>query len=332
MSKRRSKSQRIGTEGENQFRSFANRHRLTANKCEEDFGTDFICQVEGIQNSVGSAPITGALVGVFVRCSETMRGRIKLNRRDVEHLLSCEYPIFVFLPHLKQSAATAFNFAFVEGEFAEKLASHLEKGHKNLYLIPTDLKEESMFDAELLRALRSGFVEQFRIELASKNLNRVIPGSRVQVRRGADGSFTLVKVTDFFRQFPRNQDANGKLYRAVFGHGSLMTQRFGEIPILQQLFQSFKHLPSPVVIAAPIQERQEQIDIVAKNGSTRSFFLTFRKSPGFFGWVFDAGFALTISESTKLEEKFVHFLRAEVDPDLPIALHKHEDLWNFLEA
>jgi len=43
--KKRSKSQRIGVTGEDYFRIFAVRHRLLANKVEQDFGTDFICQV-----------------------------------------------------------------------------------------------------------------------------------------------------------------------------------------------------------------------------------------------------------------------------------------------
>ena len=192
MSKRRSKSQRIGTTGEDHFRLFAGRHRLIANKCEQDFGTDFLCQIEGAQGKTGEAPVLGGLLGAFVRSTENKRGRIRLDREDVEHLLACEYPVLVVLIHLRKDRDAAIYFSFVGGEFGEMLAGYLERDDKSFSLTPANLKEKRMFSSELSRALSPGFVEQFRVSLAAKSLHRVIPHSRVQVRRSQDGSITLV--------------------------------------------------------------------------------------------------------------------------------------------
>jgi hypothetical protein len=100
MGKKRSKSQRIGTAGEDYFRLFSGRHRLLPNKVEQDFGTDFLCQLEGALDGAGMAPVIGGVVGAFVRTTTNSRGRIHLTRSDVEHLLSCDYPVFIFLVHL----------------------------------------------------------------------------------------------------------------------------------------------------------------------------------------------------------------------------------------
>lgn len=191
MSKRRSKSQRIGTAGEDHFRLFAGRNRLIASKCEQDFGTDFLCQIEGVQGKTGEAPVLGRLLGAFVRSTENKRGRIRLDREDVEHLLACEYPVLVVLVHLPKDREAAIYFRFVDGEFGEMLADYLTRNEKSISLTPTNLNEERMLTSELSRALTPGFVEQFRVSLAAKSLDRVIPHSRVQVRRSQDGSITL---------------------------------------------------------------------------------------------------------------------------------------------
>ena len=47
--------------------NLATRFGLIPNKCEEDFGTDFLCLVEGEESATGSAPVQGGVLGFAVR-------------------------------------------------------------------------------------------------------------------------------------------------------------------------------------------------------------------------------------------------------------------------
>ncbi len=330
--KRRSKSQWIGVTGEDNFRIFAGRHRLLANRVEQDFGTDFICQVEGSQDSAGAAPVLGGLVGAFVRATENRRGRIKLDRGDLEHLLGCEYPICILLVHLQKNKEPQFYFRFVDGEYAEILAKFLQTPEKTFSPTPSGLKGEGIFEEELSRALAPGFTEQSRLWLANMGLQRAIPKSRVQVRRSEYGSYTLVAVPDFLRQFEDDSISRNNLYNAVFGSKNLMLRRLGEIQIRPEVTTSLKRLPSPAVIAGPMVVHKTLIKVFPKRGAIRSCMFEGRKSPGFTGWVHKSGFALTVSESTLHEGKWVHWFHAKTDPELPIILSSCKDLWAFLDG
>src|SRR5689334_10878242 len=110
--KKRSLAQRIGASGEDLFRVFARRHRLSPNKVEEDLGTDFLCMVEAVPDSNGVAQVLGTVIGACVRTTETYDGRILLDRADVEHLLGCDFPTFIALVHTPKSAGHSVYFRF----------------------------------------------------------------------------------------------------------------------------------------------------------------------------------------------------------------------------
>ena len=323
--------ERIGTIGENHFRQFASRHRLIPNKLEEDFGTDFICQVEGVYQGTGSAQVLGGLVGAFVRATESRRGRIRLNLVDVEHLLACDYPVFLILVHLKKDSPSVIHYKFVDDDFGEILANHVISGKKYQYLTPSNLNNESKFDDELIQALKPGYVEQTRVNLAAKRLNRVIPDIKIQIRRSQNGSFTLVKIRDFIKQFKDDISSKEHLYNALFGHEKLMTPRFENIPIQPELFNSLKQLPSPIVIGGTIPVKESLVKVETKTGVTKVCKFEVRNSPGYVGWVHQTGFALTASEAKKYKGQWVHWLRAKVDSDAPVDLSEYDDLWSFLE-
>lgn len=332
MGKKRSKSQRIGTEGEDQFRLFASRHHLIANKCEQDFGTDFICMIEGAQNKAGMSTVLGGVIGAFVRATQLKRGRIQLDKDDVEHLLACEYPVCVVLVHLRGNGEPSMHFSFVDGAFGEALAGFVESGGKHTYLTSSGLCAESLFDYELQRAIRPGFVEQFRVRLAGLRLDRVIPHSRIQVLRFDDGSFTLVKIQDFFSQFADDGISQPALHKAIFGVEHFMHERLSNLPLRPELIESLQGLPSPVVIEAAIPVMDGAIEVESGDGAVTNCAFEVRKSSDHTGWVHRSGFAITISTSTPHEGKWVHFLCSRADPDVPVILADYADLWDFLES
>ena len=141
-----------------------------------------------------------------------------------------------------------------------------------------------------------------------------------------------MKVLDFFSQFANDPVTQSNLHKAVFGHGRLMTQRFGEVTIRPEIIDSLRRLPSPIVIGAHMRVGKEVIRVVEGDGSIRPCTFEVRTSPGYIGWAHRSGFAITASERTLHENKWVHWLRAQVDPDVPIFLHAHEDLWAFIEG
>jgi hypothetical protein len=85
--KRRDKNQRIGRVGELTFATWATENQLSANKIEEDFGTDYMC--EELQAVTATADeITGNNVFCQVRATEGSDvPRIAVTREDVETAL-----------------------------------------------------------------------------------------------------------------------------------------------------------------------------------------------------------------------------------------------------
>lgn len=332
MGKKRSRAQRIGVRGENEFRRFAERHHLIANKVEQDFGTDFLCQVERRPDRVGTAQITGALIGAFVRTTSSRRARVQIDRDEAHHLLSCEYPIAVVLVHDANPEPTC-HARFVDVSLATALGRFLLSDASSMTVTPTLLAPEDSFDEQLRAALVPSSVEKVRLALASTRIQSVLPKSRVQVRRTGDGSFTLVQIDDFFSQYEHEDKAlQGRIYSAVFGHERHFRRRLGNVPVRKDLLAALERLPRPVVIGGPINSVDLDVEVVAADGEAVMCSFEVRKAAGYVGWIHESGFAITLSESTQHEGNRGHFLRAHADPDVDVDLADYEDLWRFLAA
>jgi hypothetical protein len=330
MSKKRSKGQRIGTQGENEFRGFAERHSLIANKAEQDFGTDFLCLRQGHSDARGVAQVLGGVFGAFVRATTSRRGRVKLDRDDAEHLLGCEYPIAIVVPHLVDPVT--IHARFVDAELAAVLGNFIVSKQKNLYITLPLLRPESAFDTELERAAAPGFVESVRVSLAESGLRAAIPASRIQVHRGPDGAYTLVQVRDFFSQFRDGDETRERLYAAMFGHEALIRPRLRSVPLRDEILRNLARLPQPVVIASRLSAGEHDVEATAVDGTSVKCTFDVRISPGFTGWIHSSGFAITVSERTEYQGQWVHLLKAHTDPNVSVDLAAHADLWRFLEA
>ena len=329
--KRHSKSQKIGTKGENAFRDFAARNHLIVTKSDEDFGTDFFCVVETDSDSAGHSSVTGQVVGAFVRATAGRRPRIRLDRSDASHLLGARFPMCVVMVHRPRSADENVLFRFVDQVIAVRLAEFLKTGRETLTLTDSDLFEEGQFSAQLRTAMAAGFVEGVLIFLASKSLQDVLPKSRVEVHRNADGQLTIVEMDQFGDQFSISRKAHQELlHTAVFGLKDRMPERFAALPLNPQIATWVKQLPQPVAFVGPMTTHQTTLSVGGSAGSASCRFEV-RRSKDYFGFVHESGFAITISKALRRGDEFVHYLKAEIDSAATGQLSMFPDLWAFLE-
>lgn len=241
MGKKRARAQRIGVRGENEFRRFAERHRLIANKVEQDFGTDFLCQVEGRPDRRGTTAIIGTIIGAFVRATSNRRARVQIDRDDAQHLLECDYPLAIVLVHDVAPTPTCYA-RFVDKQLGTLLGEFLLGDTSSMTVTPALLASETSFDEHLRRALAPGFVEEVRLALATTRVQSSIPESRVRIQRTGNGSFTLVQMRDYLSQYDQhNKSFREQIYSAVFGHDRHFRRRLGQVPIREDLLAALEH-------------------------------------------------------------------------------------------
>jgi hypothetical protein len=329
--KKHSKSQKIGTQGENAFRDFADRNRLVVTKANEDFGTDFFCVVETAPNTDGHSTITGHVVGAFVRATAGRRARIILDRSDAGHLLAARFPMCIVMVHRPRSADEQLFFRFVDQAIAVRLAQFLKTRQATLTLGYSELFEEAEFRPQIKIAMTPGFVEGVMIFLASKSLEDVLPKSRIEVHRGADGQLTIVEMDYFGEHFSISGKAHQKLlHTAVFGMRERMAERFSALPINPQVETWIKQLPQPVAFVGPITSYDTTLRVQDSTGSVSCRFEV-RRSKDYFGYVHESGFAITISKAKRRGNEMVHYVNAEIDSASTSQLSAFPDLWRFLE-
>lgn len=224
--KKYSKSQKIGTDGENAFRDFAARNRLIVTKAAEDFGTDFFCVVAGDPNIGGHSLVTGNVIGAFVRASSGRRARIRVDRSDAEHLLAAHFPMCIIMVHRPKSVDEKVALHFVDQIIAARLAEFLRSDQKTLTLADSDLLPEEQFGPQLRIAISPGFVEGVLLFLASKSLQHVLPKSRIEIHREAQGQLTIVQLDRFGDHFSISRKSHQELlHAAVFG----LKERMGSV-------------------------------------------------------------------------------------------------------
>ena len=108
--KRRSFSQRVGSGGELAFRNLSHRQGLLCTKVEEDFGIDFMCQVDSDPLSRDASNIASTVVGACVRATSSSTGTVYLYPGDAKNLLNSGTPLVFVLVHLASGPAEALMY------------------------------------------------------------------------------------------------------------------------------------------------------------------------------------------------------------------------------
>jgi hypothetical protein len=174
--KRRSFSQRVGTGGELAFRNLAHRQGLVCTKVEEDFGIDFMCQVDLDHLSREASDIASSVVGACVRATQATSGTVYLYPGDAENLLNSGTPLVFVLAHLTSEAAHAPMYhRIVDEVFIRELHEFLDRGASRLEIAPGACKTEDEFRTSVAEMLSFGYSERVRVAVAAARVNSVLP-------------------------------------------------------------------------------------------------------------------------------------------------------------
>lgn len=326
--KKRTKSQRVGARGENAFRHIASSIGLLPTKVEEDFGIDFLCQVER-DSTQAVTEITGIFIGVAVRATSSRRGRIRLNRDDVETLLNCRFPVMMALVKLGTDTSDDLVYLrLIDAEFASELTVFLSTAVKEISFTPGTFISHSGASQLITLATSPGFSEKISLLLTQHGLSKVLPNARIQIQRSEEGQLSLIRTSDFLSQFDvSTEEAKKHLHAALFGSEKHFTRRMTQLPVRDEIWNSVKSLPQPVVIAGSIISGHATLIV---EGSPVRCEFEVRSGAGYIAYVHASGFSIRMSEAKPRNGHMVHYINAVMDHDVDISYREHKDLWNFL--
>jgi len=333
MSKRWSRAQQIGAEGEAAFRRYGLRAGLLPNKVDEDVGIDFFCQVEGARGGNGSALIVPKVVGVNVRSTMAKRHpRIRLDRSDAEGLLQAEFPTFVALVHLDGRTETVYH-RFVDEEFAVELADFLAGSHNWLYLSPRQCRGEGSFAGDLAGVLAGNAPERVKVALAERGLAEYVPEATVEVRRNRVGELTVVEVGNFYDLFLRSREpTQDSVYGAVFGAPGKRVERLARLGPRPELAETLMGLPTSTQFVGVTIDADSVLVAEGTEFGIARLAIKQVYTATYHGWVHKTGFSITMSRPVLRDGVNVHEIDASVDAEERVQLATSPELWEFLEA
>jgi len=328
--KRRAPSNRIGERGEKKFDAAAADHGLLAAPIKNDYGFDFLCQVDEDHDSAGSSGLSGGLVGVSVRTTANAAGRIKLDRADARALLAAQFASMVALVHLPKKGAESISVRVLDEAFRNKLGAFLLSERDTVSFTPVDFAPIANVRRLLAPALEPGFVLQSRLASIMSGLEPHIPGMRLAVEQDSTGSWTVVTADNLFSLFAGElDDRQDPRYLTAFGSPSRMPNRLRELDVTPRLVTSLDGLPKGLVIIGATEHEDAEWTVVDDDGSA-DCILSSAETPQHTGWRHAAGWSLVISRPVLHAGVYVHELKAFADPDEELALGSKPDLNAFL--
>ncbi len=322
--KRRSFGQRVGTDGELAFRLLASSNGLLPTKVEEDFGTDFWCQVDLNHVSRQSSPIGATVLGACVRATTSAAGVVYLSPQDARNLLSSGTPMVFVLVHLTSGPATAPTYhRLVDEQFVSDMHAFLKSGQTRMEVSPGDCQESGSFRGSVDRMLEHGYSNRVQVAVAESGVNSVLPNTSVHVRTGSNGQLTWVSTVDYYSLFERLDDGQERqLLHAAFGADERAAARISELSFRSDVIEFLTSLPQPLVFSGYSQEMPTALRVIRDESDVTEPF-EFRAIGTHSGYVHDGGISLIFSEARDRDGQKVHETELYVDPDVSVAL---EDL------
>ncbi|SNT48709.1 hypothetical protein SAMN05216276_10503 [Streptosporangium subroseum] len=330
MPKKRSYSQRLGTAGENAFRIFCQQNLIVPNKLEEDFGIDFLCQVDNATNYRETGIIGGSIIGACVRAVDNPDGRIKLSRADAEALLLAQFPMLVIMVKLDGISNADVYYRFVDQEFAIQLSELLASEKTSTSFTSDRFKTAQSFKNDLGAAIAPGYVERIKAIVAERSVSSLLGDAQIEVRRTPERQTTLVTAIDLYAYFEQGtKEERRALYLATFGAPDFRTERISKLAVKAKLLGSLSQLPRPYVLRGFTVDEPIIVRVEGPAGASSCEFLR-TSNAHHFGLVHQAGFSLTISRRKKSKGVWVHKMDVLVDPDAACYLEDWPELAEFL--
>ncbi|RYB93718.1 hypothetical protein EUA93_04710 [Nocardioides oleivorans] len=318
--KRRSFSQRVGTKGENAFRTFADDMGLVPTKIEEDFGIDFIFQVD-LDHRAPASDIANIFIGACVRATTSGKRRVKLTRVDALNLVNCRSPLIFILVHLREDGKRDVFHRVVDDAFAEELTSFIEsKTPAKLTLNADDCLPSTEFLASLRTVVAPGFTEAVHLRLTHQRISASVPGANIVITKDANRQLTLVTAVNFFDYFEvSSEDAEKGVLEAAFGSEAHALDRIAQLSPKPEILPHLNTLPRPSVLAGFTEEADGVLRVTGKE--TVELNVVMRRIGTHFGWVHEAGFSFIISRSRPGPNgAMVHETELFIDPLVKCAM------------
>jgi hypothetical protein len=319
--KRRSFSQRVGSDGELAFRLLASANGLIPTKVEEDFGTDFWCQVDLDHSSRKSSAVATTVLGACVRATSSANGVVYLYPGDARNLLSSGTPMVFVLIHLTSGPAASPTYhRLIDERFIADMHAFLKSGQTRMEVTPSDCKSSERFRDSCDRMLEYGYSNRVQIAVAESGVNTVLPNTTVHVRTEATGQLTLVSTVDYFSLFKRlHPGQERQLLHAAFGAEEKVASRIAELTFRSDVIEYLTSLPQPLIFSGFSQEMPTALRVIRNETDVLEPF-TFRAIGTHSGYVHGAGISLIFSEARDQDGQMVHETELYIDPDVNIAL------------
>jgi len=214
--KRRAVAQKNGKVGELAFASWASKGPFTANKAEDDFGVDYMCQLLEPAGKSGSQEVSGKSVFVQVKStSDAVKPRIGINRDDAATALRQAGVFAIAGVHLPSEDVY---FRWLDIPFMEELHEFLKSNRKTLTMRLDSMSQGvDSFAKDLRERAKHGQRAKFERARVRLGLAAAIPGARLKVSAGDDDNeWAAVSVPNLMSVVGGGADSHESVARLMF--------------------------------------------------------------------------------------------------------------------
>ncbi len=192
--KRRSVSQKVGKQGELIFETWATAGNFSANKLDDDFGVDFVCQ-QMLPVGKSVEEVSGRSVFVQVRASSAeKKPRIGFDRVDVETALRHDGVFCLVGVHM---TTKQIYYRWLDIPLLQEWVRFLQTDRKTITMrLDTMSSDVNRFSRELTELSRHAQRAKFLRARAEANIESVMPGSILRMNSGSRGDWATVAVPD----------------------------------------------------------------------------------------------------------------------------------------
>lgn len=212
--KRRSIAQKIGRQGELIFEAWVTAGNFSANKLQDDYGVDFVCQ-QLLPTGRGSEEVSGLCAFVQVRATSTVKKpRIGMDREDVETALR-QTGVFC-LAGVHMPTGQVF-FRWLDIPLLEEWAEFLKSDRGSITLRLDRMRTDvDRFSTDLALLSRPAQRAKFAQARARLDLEAAMPGSLLRTNTGAKGDWATVTVPNLLSIVGATADQHEALATAMF--------------------------------------------------------------------------------------------------------------------
>lgn len=327
--KRRSTANRIGAKGEAMFKAWAVDRGLSANKVDEDFGVDFLCE-HLVSEGGGVERATGAVLAAFVRSTKgKSRPRILIDKDDAARLVESDLPACLFGVntatgdvrfYFRTESALKSLLAFLGGTAASK-SFPLER-------MAADASE---FDELLRKYVRPAVQARLRLLRAELWVQHGLGAAHVELHQTTTGSDALVLLPWVGTAFEFDDDEDREDARArVFGKGEPPHLGLPGARLSQYLAPLLDLTETRLFLGGGLED--ETTLTVTTAGSSETIPVTKRTLDDEIAFTHPCGLCFSMSGVRWVDGQPLHYLRFDVYPEPEVLLGGDEALLRLLRG